>query len=101
MTSYVLGRWEGDLRSSGLYAPIRATMYGFPVSCCHFLALLETYVPDSNTFLTCGGELGLALHEMHQVSGLPMGDVPYQEYFPSNLQLEWLKKDTPDMYDTL
>ena len=59
-------------------------MYGIPVSCRHFLALLETYMPDSNTFLTSGGELGLALHEMHQVSGLPMGDCPYQEYFPSN-----------------
>ncbi|XP_020263338.1 uncharacterized protein LOC109839321 [Asparagus officinalis] len=101
MTGYVLGRWERHLKSSGLYAPIRATMYGFPVSCRHFLALLETYIPESNTFLTSGGELGLALHEMHQVSGLPIGDCPYQEYFPSNLQLERLKKDTLDMYDTL
>ncbi|XP_020242541.1 uncharacterized protein LOC109820756 [Asparagus officinalis] len=84
MTSYVLGRWEKDLKSSRLYSPIRATMYGLPVSCRHFLALLETYMPDSNTFLTSGGELGLALHEMYQVSGLPMGDCPYQEYFPSN-----------------
>ncbi|XP_020250869.1 uncharacterized protein LOC109828251 [Asparagus officinalis] len=100
MTSYVLGRWEKDLKSRGLYAPIRATMYGLPVSCRHFLALLETYMPDSNTFMTSGGELGLALHEMYQVSSLPMGDCPYQEYFPSNQQLEWLKKDTPDMHDT-
>ncbi|XP_020251034.1 uncharacterized protein LOC109828452, partial [Asparagus officinalis] len=101
LTSYVLGRWERDLKGSGLYTPIRATMYGLPVSCRHFLALLETYMPDSNTFLTSGGELGLALHEMHQVSGLSMGDCPYQEYFPSNQQLECLKKDTPDVYDTL
>ncbi|XP_020250925.1 uncharacterized protein LOC109828310 [Asparagus officinalis] len=101
MTGYVLGRWEKILKSSGLYVPIRATMYGLPVSCRHFLALLETYIPDSNTFLTGDGELGLALHEMHQVSGLLMGDYPYQEYFPSNRQLWQLKHDDPDMYDTL
>ena len=77
MTSYVLGRWENDLRSSGLYAPIRATMYGFPVSSRHFLALLEIHILDNNTFFTCSGELGLALREMHKVSGLPMGDYPY------------------------
>ncbi|XP_020262898.1 uncharacterized protein LOC109838879 [Asparagus officinalis] len=101
MTDYVLGHWEKILKSSGLYVPIRATMYGLPVSCRHFLALLETYMPDSNTFLTGDGELGLALHEMHQVSGLLMGDYPYQEYFPSNQQLWRLKHDDPDMYATL
>ncbi|XP_020272473.1 uncharacterized protein LOC109847654 [Asparagus officinalis] len=57
MTGFVLARWERDLKSSGLYAPIRATMYGIPVSCRHFLALLETYVPDSNTFLTSGEQM--------------------------------------------
>ncbi|XP_020250976.1 uncharacterized protein LOC109828374, partial [Asparagus officinalis] len=57
MTDFVLARWERDLKSSGLYAPIRATMYGIPVSCRHFLALLETYMPDSNTFLTSGEQM--------------------------------------------
>ena len=76
-------------------------MYGLPVSSCHLLALLELYNPDCNTFLTCSGELGLALHEMHKVSSLSIGDCPYQEYFPYNLQLGQLKRDSSDMYDTL
>ncbi|XP_020243304.1 uncharacterized protein LOC109821534 [Asparagus officinalis] len=64
MTDFVLARWERDLKSSGLYAPIRATMYGIPVSCRHFLALLETYMPDSNTFLTSGGDSSAPIHEL-------------------------------------
>ena len=84
MASYVLGRWGNELKRSGLYTSIRATMYGLPISKYHFLALLELYNPDTNTFLTRNGELGLALHKMQKVSGLSMGDYPYQEYFPSS-----------------
>ncbi|ONK63818.1 uncharacterized protein A4U43_C07F19260 [Asparagus officinalis] len=35
-----------------------------------FLVLLELYNPDANTFLTKHGELGLALHDMHKISGI-------------------------------
>ncbi|ONK78190.1 uncharacterized protein A4U43_C02F15480 [Asparagus officinalis] len=76
-------------------------MYGLPVSAKHFLALCELYNPDSNTFLTRQGELGLALHEMHRISGLPMGQMLYQEYFPSNHELSQLKDRMPDRYETL
>ncbi|ONK63207.1 uncharacterized protein A4U43_C07F12500 [Asparagus officinalis] len=72
MTKYVLSRWSEELHACGLYAAIRSTMYGLPVSAKHFFALCELYNPDSNTFLTRHGELGLALHEMHKISGLPM-----------------------------
>ncbi|ONK73212.1 uncharacterized protein A4U43_C04F28450 [Asparagus officinalis] len=91
MTKYVLSRWSEELHACGLYAAVRATMYGLPVSAKHFFALCELYNPDSNTFLTRQGELGLALHEMHRISGLPMGQMLYQEYFPSNHELSQLK----------
>ncbi|ONK56546.1 uncharacterized protein A4U43_C10F9920 [Asparagus officinalis] len=91
MTKYVLSRWSEELHACGLYAAIRASMYGLPVSAKHFFALCELYNPDSNTFLTRHGELGLALHEMHKISGLPMGQMLYQEYFPSNHELSQLK----------
>ncbi|ONK60101.1 uncharacterized protein A4U43_C08F14250 [Asparagus officinalis] len=101
MTKYVLSRWGEELHACGLYAAIHATMYGLPVSARHFFALYELYNPDSNTFLTRQGELGLALHEMHRISGLPMGQMLYQEYFPSNHELSQLKDRMPDRYETL
>ncbi|XP_020242713.1 uncharacterized protein LOC109820928 [Asparagus officinalis] len=64
MTNYVLHRWDQELRNLGLYAPIRSSMHGLPVSVDHFLALFESYIPETNTFLTKYGELGLPLHEM-------------------------------------
>ncbi|ONK58444.1 uncharacterized protein A4U43_C09F12830 [Asparagus officinalis] len=100
-TKYVLSRWSEELHACGLYAAIRSTMYGLPVSAKHFFALCELYNPDSNTFLTRHGELGLALHEMHKISGLPMGQMLYQEYFPSNHELSQLKDRMPDCYETL
>ncbi|ONK59847.1 uncharacterized protein A4U43_C08F11570 [Asparagus officinalis] len=101
MTTYVLSRWGEELHACGLYAAVRATMYGLPVSARHFCALFELYNSDSNTFLTRQGELGLALHEMHRISGLPMGQMLYQEYFPSNHELSPLKDRMPDRYETL
>ncbi|ONK80554.1 uncharacterized protein A4U43_C01F19130, partial [Asparagus officinalis] len=100
-TKYVLSRWSEELHACGLYAAIRSTMYGLPVSAKHFFALCELYNPDSNTFLTRHGELGLALHEMHKISGLPMGQMLYQEYFPSNHELSQLIDRMPDRYETL
>jgi len=36
--------------------------------------------------------MGLALLEMYEVSGLLLGDAPYEEYVPSTKQLHLLKK---------
>ncbi|XP_020250822.1 uncharacterized protein LOC109828202 [Asparagus officinalis] len=101
MTKYVLHRWDQELRDLGLYAPIRASMHGLPVSADHFMALFESYIPETNTFLTKYGELGLPLHEMMKVSGLPLGNTPYQEYFPNNRQLMKMKKACSPAYDIL
>ncbi|XP_020271457.1 uncharacterized protein LOC109846622 [Asparagus officinalis] len=65
------------------------------------LALFESYIPETNTFLTKYGELGLPLHEMMKVSGLPLGNTPYQEYFPNNRQLMKMKKACSPAYDIL
>jgi len=42
--------------------------------------MLERYNPESCTFSTPVGKMGLALHEMYEVSGTMMGDIPYEEY---------------------
>jgi len=43
---------------------------------------MEMYCLASGTFFTPIGELGIALYEMWEVSNLPMGSLPYEEYFP-------------------
>ena len=42
----------------------------------------------------------VALHEMFDVSGLFIGDLPYGEYIPDTEELHLLKKDAPQVYDT-
>ncbi|ONK72984.1 uncharacterized protein A4U43_C04F25720 [Asparagus officinalis] len=101
MIGYVLNRWGTELKAMGLYEAIHATQYGLSVNTIHFTRLIELYNPDTNTFLTRNGELKLPFHEMHKVSRLQMGDIPYQEYFPSNQELLQLKTHRPARYDTL
>ncbi|ONK80915.1 uncharacterized protein A4U43_C01F23170 [Asparagus officinalis] len=100
LSHYILDRFGEDLKVGGLYAAVRATTYGLTMSIPHFLVLLELYNPDANTFLTKHGELGLALHEMYKISDLPMGNMIYQEYFPSNKELQQLRSRTPNRYNT-
>jgi len=57
---------------------------------------------NSNTciFFTPSRELGFALHEIFEVSGLPMRELPYEEYIPSTEELHLLKKEAPEVYET-
>jgi len=48
----------------------------------NFYAVLELYCPSTGTFFTLVRELGLALHEMWEISKLPIGYLLYEEYFP-------------------
>ena len=43
--------------------------------------------------------MGLALHELYEVSGLVMGDAPYEEYIPTSEELHLLKKESPQVYE--
>jgi len=65
-----------------------------------FYAVLEMYCPASGTFFTPVHELGMALHEMLEVSNLPMGSKPYEEYFPCAKELAQLEKDELALYET-
>ena len=73
MTKFVLKELETPLAQAGLLVPVRATEFGIIQSHFHFFSILEKYNPDSCTFFTPVGELGFALHEMHEVSGLVLG----------------------------
>ena len=51
-----------------------------------------SYTVSTGTFFTRVGELGMALYEMWEVSALPMGSLPYEEYFPCEAELALLEK---------
>ena len=83
-----------------MYSAVRATCYGIALSDYNFFGVLEKYNPDTNTFFTPVGEIGFALDEMFEVSGLSTGDRPYEEYIPSTEELYLLKRDAPQVYET-
>jgi len=70
-----------DLKKLGLHEADRATSYGMELSVPNFYAILELYCLASGTFFIPVDNLGLALHEMWDVSNLPMGYQPYDECF--------------------
>ena len=82
LTQYILAYFRKDLERLELHEAVRATCYGIRMSVANFYAILELYCPSTRTFFTPVGELDMAPHEMWEVSTLPMGSLPYEEYFP-------------------
>jgi len=64
MVGFALAEFEDLLLQVGLYEAIRTAQYGIPQSTQLFYAILERYNPETCTFFTTIGEIGLALHEM-------------------------------------
>jgi len=100
LTLYVLAHFEEDLERLGLYEAVKATCYGIQMSVTNFYAIFELYCPATGAFFTAVGELGMALYEMWEVSALPLGSLPYEEYFPCEAELALLEKQEPALFET-
>ena len=100
MVGFVLTELGGLLDQVGLYQVVRAVQYGIPQSSQNFFRILEHYNLLTGTFFTPFGEMGLALHKLYEVSGLIIGDAPYEEYVPTSEELHFLKKECPRVYET-
>ena len=70
MVGFVLVDLKVLLERVGLYAAVKAVQWGIPQSSQNFFGILERYNSLTGTFFTPVGEMGLALHELHEVSGL-------------------------------
>ena len=44
------------------------------------------------TFFTPVWVMGFALHEMYEIFGLVIGDIPYEEYVPSAEELHLMER---------
>ena len=100
MVGFALAEIGDLLLQAGLFGAVRAIQYGIPQSTHHFYAILECYNSETCTFFTPVRKMGLALHEMYEVSGLMIGDTPYEEYVQSTEELHLLKKSDPLVYET-
>ena len=90
---YVLDAFDADLKHLGLHEVVRATCFKINISIPNFYAILKMYCSTLGMFFTPIGKLGMALHEMWEVSNLPMGSKPYEEYFPCTKELAQPEKD--------
>jgi len=100
MVSFLLEKLEEPLLQCGLYPAVRAVCYRIVLSHYNFFEIFEKYNPDTCTFFTLIEEIVFALHEMFEVSGLSMGDLPYEKYIPSTEELHLLKRDASQVYET-
>jgi len=100
MVCFVLTELKDLLKQTGLYQAVRAIQYDIPQSSYHFYGFLECYNPLTGTFFTPVRETGLALHELYEISGLVIGDAPYEEFVPTTEELHLLKKEDPQVYET-
>ena len=97
---FILEDLKDELLQTGLYTAVWTVQYGIPQISYHFFVILERYNIETCTFFTPVGEKGLALHEIYEVSGLVMGDIPYEEYVPSAEELHLMEDSAPLVYVT-
>ena len=81
MVGFILKELKGPLLQCELYHDVKIVRYGITSS--HYLfAVLEKYNPYTCTFVTLEGEMRFALREIFEISGLSIGDLPYEGYIP-------------------
>lgn len=101
MSSHVLERFNDRLKSLHHFSAVRSMQYGYYYSPPHLVGILEWYFHRSCSFYKPIGEIRMALHEMYEVSGLPNGDYPYEEYIPAAKELDRLKETNLLAYNIL
>ena len=79
---------------------LKATCYGSQMSITNFYAIFELYCPATGTFFIPVNKLGMTLHEVWEVSALPLGSLPYEEYFPCEAELALLEKHESALFET-
>src|SRR5438270_3706371 len=92
--------FEDRLRQTQLLPAMLAVRQGMRANVNNFLGMLEQYSPETCTFFTPAGAVGISPWEMQHVSGLPAGEFPYEEHVPPSAKLELLKMQDPELYST-
>ncbi|CAL5414251.1 unnamed protein product [Camellia sinensis] len=80
----VLSTFAPILKKCGIYAAIYVSQFAYARNVSLLKGFLERWSPDTNTFHTIYGELGISLWDLHRISELPICGEFYEEFTPSN-----------------
>lgn len=79
MVGFILETFRKHIRRLWLYQAIRNVQYGISHYSFHLFIMLEIYNPETGTFFMPVRELGFALHKIHEISALSLGEVSYED----------------------
>ncbi|GHB31336.1 hypothetical protein GCM10010392_68840 [Streptomyces clavifer] len=87
-TNHVLLIGGAVLKEAGIFDAVRAFRETVTFSDEAFKAMLESFLPQTNTFVVTNGEIGFSLKELSAVTGLPILGKLYEEFMPIDSVLE-------------
>lgn len=97
MTRFVLAVFRDVLDEINLIDAVAVVRYMVPRSPLNFFGVLEHYNLVTCSFFNSLGEIDHLLHVMQEVSGLSLGDFPYEEHVPIALVLALLEEWNPEL----
>ena len=71
-TDHVLLIGGAVLKDAGIFDAVRAFKETVGFSDEAFMAMLESFFPQTNTFVVTNGEIGFSLKELNTITGLPI-----------------------------
>ncbi|KAG9444889.1 hypothetical protein H6P81_016229 [Aristolochia fimbriata] len=81
-TTLLVGRCSRTLRNAGVYYGLWASIYQYSCDASVVQAFLDARSPETNTLITCQGELSIPLCKMDRIFGLPISGQFYDEVSP-------------------
>ncbi|MQM06324.1 hypothetical protein Taro_039146 [Colocasia esculenta] len=75
----ILHHYGEVLKMSGIYGAVEAALYDYPCYTGILRGLVERFSSQWNTFGTAEGETSIDLWSFHQISGLPISGLLYEE----------------------
>ncbi|XXG59346.1 hypothetical protein AAC387_Pa04g1448 [Persea americana] len=82
--------WVGGaiLKEAEIFDAVRSFRQTVVFSDEAFMAMLELFLPQTNTFVVTNGEIGFSLKELSAITGLPILGNLYEEFMPIDSVLE-------------
>ena len=76
------------LKEAGIFDAVRAFRETVTFFDEAFMAMLESFLPQTNTFVVTIGEIGFSLKELSAITGLPILGKHYEEFMPIDSVLD-------------
>ncbi|XXG82842.1 hypothetical protein AAC387_Pa10g0728 [Persea americana] len=87
-TNHILQVGSAILKEAEIFDAICAFRQTVVFSDEAFIAMLESFLPQTNTFVVTNGEIGFSLKELSVITGLPILGKLYEEFMPIDSVLE-------------